>query len=92
MVAARAAKLAQGPTGAYAALKQALRGAFDQPLEAQLADGTARAQGDLSILTRLAQLMVDFDPRFEILPGTRPTARTPATQSFQALTGATIPE
>jgi 2-(1,2-epoxy-1,2-dihydrophenyl)acetyl-CoA isomerase len=37
VVAARAAKLAAGPTGAYAALKQALRGAFDQPLEAQLA-------------------------------------------------------
>ena len=37
VVTARAAKLAAGPTGAYAALKQALRGAFDQPLEAQLA-------------------------------------------------------
>lgn len=37
VVAARATKLAAGPTGAYAALKQALRGAFDQPLEVQLA-------------------------------------------------------
>ncbi len=37
VVSARAAKLAAGPTGAYAALKQALRGAFDQSLEAQLA-------------------------------------------------------
>jgi 2-(1,2-epoxy-1,2-dihydrophenyl)acetyl-CoA isomerase len=44
VVAARAAKLAQGPTGAYAALKQALRGAFDQSLEAQLAV-EARLQG-----------------------------------------------
>ncbi len=44
VVAARAAKLAQGPTGAYAALKQALRGAFDQSLEAQLAI-EARLQG-----------------------------------------------
>ena len=44
VVAARAAKLAAGPTGAYAALKQALRGAFDQPLEAQLAI-EARLQG-----------------------------------------------
>lgn len=43
-VAARAAKLAAGPTGAYAALKQALRGAFEQPLEAQLAV-EARLQG-----------------------------------------------
>ncbi|MBL9075111.1 enoyl-CoA hydratase-related protein [Tabrizicola sp.] len=44
VVATRAAKLAAGPTGAYAALKQALRGAFDQPLEAQLAV-EARLQG-----------------------------------------------
>ena len=44
VVAARAGKLAVGPTGAYAALKQALRGAFDQPLEAQLAV-EARLQG-----------------------------------------------
>jgi 2-(1,2-epoxy-1,2-dihydrophenyl)acetyl-CoA isomerase len=44
VVAARAAKLASGPTGAYAALKVALRGAFDQSLEAQLAV-EARLQG-----------------------------------------------
>jgi 2-(1,2-epoxy-1,2-dihydrophenyl)acetyl-CoA isomerase len=44
VVAARAAKLAAGPTGAYAALKEALRGAFDRPLEAQLAI-EARLQG-----------------------------------------------
>jgi 2-(1,2-epoxy-1,2-dihydrophenyl)acetyl-CoA isomerase len=37
VVAARAAQLASGPTGAYAALKRALRGAFDQDLETQLA-------------------------------------------------------
>lgn len=44
VVAARAAQLAAGPTGAYAALKQALRGAFDQDLETQLAQ-EARLQG-----------------------------------------------
>jgi 2-(1,2-epoxy-1,2-dihydrophenyl)acetyl-CoA isomerase len=44
VVDARAAKLAAGPTGAYAALKTALRGAFDQSLEAQLAL-EARLQG-----------------------------------------------
>ena len=44
VVAARAEKLAAGPTGAYAALKQALRGAFDQTLDAQLAL-EARLQG-----------------------------------------------
>lgn len=44
VVQARAAKLAAGPTGTYAALKQAMRGAFDQSLEAQLAV-EARLQG-----------------------------------------------
>jgi 2-(1,2-epoxy-1,2-dihydrophenyl)acetyl-CoA isomerase len=44
LVAQRAAKLAAGPTGAYGALKQALRGAFDQSLDAQLAV-EARLQG-----------------------------------------------
>lgn len=44
VVAARTLKLAQGPTGAYGALKAALRGAFDQPLDAQLAL-EARLQG-----------------------------------------------
>ena len=43
-VAARAAHLAAGPTVAYAALKQALRGSFDQDLAANLAQ-EARLQG-----------------------------------------------
>ncbi|MDM7930822.1 enoyl-CoA hydratase-related protein [Tabrizicola sp.] len=44
VVGARAAQLAKGPTGAYAALKQALRGAFHQDLEMQL-QLEARLQG-----------------------------------------------
>jgi 2-(1,2-epoxy-1,2-dihydrophenyl)acetyl-CoA isomerase len=44
VVTARALKLAAGPTGAYAALKEAMRGAFDQDLESQLAT-EARLQG-----------------------------------------------
>jgi 2-(1,2-epoxy-1,2-dihydrophenyl)acetyl-CoA isomerase len=44
VVAARAAQLAKGPTAAYAALKQALRGAFHQDLETQL-KLEARLQG-----------------------------------------------
>jgi hypothetical protein len=28
-------------------------------------------QGDVSILKKLASMMVDFDPRFEIMPGTK---------------------
>jgi alkyl sulfatase BDS1-like metallo-beta-lactamase superfamily hydrolase len=40
-------------------------------LDAQIADGTAKVEGDASILKQLASTMVDFDPRFEILPGTK---------------------
>jgi alkyl sulfatase BDS1-like metallo-beta-lactamase superfamily hydrolase len=40
-------------------------------LEAQIVDGTAKTQGNLAILKQLASLMVDFDPRFEIMPGTK---------------------
>lgn len=40
-------------------------------LEAQIKDGTAKVQGDVTVLTKLASTMVDFDPRFEIMPGTR---------------------
>jgi 2-(1,2-epoxy-1,2-dihydrophenyl)acetyl-CoA isomerase len=43
-VAARASQLAAGPTGAYAALKEALRGAFENDLQTQLAE-EARLQG-----------------------------------------------
>jgi hypothetical protein len=28
-------------------------------------------QGDVSILNKLAATMTDFDPRFEIMPGTK---------------------
>ena len=40
-------------------------------LEAQIADGTAKVEGDAGILNQLASTMVDFDPRFEIMPGTK---------------------
>jgi alkyl sulfatase BDS1-like metallo-beta-lactamase superfamily hydrolase len=40
-------------------------------LEAQIADGTAKVDGDTNILKQLASTMVDFDPRFEIMPGTK---------------------
>ena len=46
-------------------------------LDAQLADGTAKAEGDTGLLALLAATMVDFDPRFEIMPGTRAPAATP---------------
>ena len=40
-------------------------------LEAQIADGTAKVQGDVTVLAKLASTMVDFDPRFEVMPGTQ---------------------
>jgi linear primary-alkylsulfatase len=43
----------------------------EKALEAQIADGTARVEGDAGILKQLASTMVEFDPRFEIMPGTR---------------------
>ncbi len=49
-------------------------------LDAQIADGTAKAVGNVGILKQLAAIMVDFDPRFEIMPGTK--ARTADTGAF----------
>jgi hypothetical protein len=40
-------------------------------LEAQIADGTAKVKGDAGIMKQLASTMVEFDPRFEIMPGTK---------------------
>lgn len=49
-------------------------------LEAQIADGTAKVEGDASILKQLASTMVDFDPRFEVMPGTK--ARRPSVSGY----------
>ncbi|MFD0980106.1 alkyl/aryl-sulfatase [Tropicimonas aquimaris] len=61
-------------------------------LEALLADGTMRAEGDLAILTQLATLMVEFDPRFEIMPGTKGRTVLPDVAPFEGDIGAVIPE
>jgi len=50
-------------------LEQTMTGA--KTLEAQIKDGTAKVQGDAAVLQKLAATMVDFDPRFEIMPGTK---------------------
>ena len=57
-------------------LEQTMKGA--KTLEAQIKDGTAKVQGDTSVLTKLASTMTDFDPRFEIMPGTK--AKKPAVE------------
>jgi alkyl sulfatase BDS1-like metallo-beta-lactamase superfamily hydrolase len=42
-----------------------------KPLSAQIKDGTAKAEGNTEILGQLASALVVFDPRFEIMPGTK---------------------
>lgn len=72
-------------------LEQTMMGA--KTLEAQIADGTAKVQGDVGILKKLAATMVDFDPRFEIMPGTK--ARTGAVthaDAYEAVPRQTIVE
>ena len=73
-------------------LEQAMTGA--KTLKAQLADGTAKAEGNLEVLKQLASTMVDFDPRFEIMPGTK--AKVPEVvahaDAYEAVPGQPISE
>ena len=71
-------------------LEQTMMGA--KSLEDQIKDGTAKVEGDPTILAKLAATMVDFDPRFEVMPGTRQMAEVAAGDPFEALTGKTIAE
>lgn len=72
-------------------LEQTMMGA--KTLEAQIADGTAKVQGDASVLTKLAATMVDFDPRFEIMPGTHGRdANVPHANPYKAVPRETIAE
>jgi alkyl sulfatase BDS1-like metallo-beta-lactamase superfamily hydrolase len=63
-------------------------------LEAQIADGTAKAEGDVGVLAKLAATMVDFDPRFEIMPGTHGRAAGPVARAepFEAMPEKVIAE
>jgi alkyl sulfatase BDS1-like metallo-beta-lactamase superfamily hydrolase len=60
--------------------------------EALLSDGRASFEGDIGILGQLAALMVEFDPRFEIMPGTKLRTDIADTGDFEADVGAMIPE
>jgi alkyl sulfatase BDS1-like metallo-beta-lactamase superfamily hydrolase len=42
-----------------------------ETLGAQIADGTAKVDGAVGMLAKLTATMVDFGPRFEIMPGTK---------------------
>ena len=62
-------------------------------LEAQIVDGTAKALGDVGVLGKLAALMVEFDPRFKVLPGTKFRPEQIATsEPFQAVPTKSIAE
>ena len=62
-------------------------------LEDQIKDGTCKAEGDIAILNKLADTMVDFDPRFEMLPGTHPSsAQIEKHLPYEAVPGAPIAE
>jgi alkyl sulfatase BDS1-like metallo-beta-lactamase superfamily hydrolase len=71
-------------------LEQTMMGA--KTLEAQIADGTAKVDGDVGVLGQLAATMVDFDPRFEIMPGTRGPTAVAHADPFQAVPEAIIAE
>ena len=65
----------------------------DVKLEDQIADGTAKVEGDVSILAKLGATMVDFDPLFEVLPGTKTTeAKVAHANAYEAVPGQPIPE
>jgi alkyl sulfatase BDS1-like metallo-beta-lactamase superfamily hydrolase len=61
-------------------------------LEMLLAEGAARVDGDLAILGQLAGLMVEFDPRFEIMAGTKALTEAVQAEALEADIGAVIPE
>jgi alkyl sulfatase BDS1-like metallo-beta-lactamase superfamily hydrolase len=66
--------------------------AGEAALDALLADGTAQVEGDIAILGQLAALMVEFDPRFEIMPGTKLRTELAGGEAFEAAVGAVILE
>ena len=72
-------------------LEQTMMGA--KTLDTQIADGTAKVQGDASVLNQLAMTMVDFDPRFEIMPGTKAKGvKLAHAKDYEAVPGQTIAE
>jgi alkyl sulfatase BDS1-like metallo-beta-lactamase superfamily hydrolase len=71
-------------------LEQVMGG--ETTFEALLADGRASAEGDLGVLGQIAALMVEFDPRFEIMPGTKTLTETLGAEALEADIGALILE
>ncbi|MEE4121314.1 MAG: alkyl sulfatase C-terminal domain-containing protein, partial [Paracoccaceae bacterium] len=66
--------------------------AGEASFEALLGNGRATAEGDLAVLGQFAGLMVEFDPRFEIMPGTKLRTELANAEPFEGDIGAMIPE
>ena len=66
--------------------------AGESTFDALLAGGKAAVEGDIGVLGQLAGLMVEFDPRFEIMPGTKLRTEAAEPQPFEGEIGAMIPE
>jgi alkyl sulfatase BDS1-like metallo-beta-lactamase superfamily hydrolase len=66
--------------------------AGEASFEDLLGDGRATFAGDIGILAQLASLMVEFDPRFEIMPGTKLGTELADQEAFEGAVGALIPE
>jgi alkyl sulfatase BDS1-like metallo-beta-lactamase superfamily hydrolase len=61
-------------------------------LEAQIAEGKCLLEGDAGVLEKLAKTMVDFDPRFPIMPGTRSRTVVAKANPYEAVPGAPCAE
>jgi alkyl sulfatase BDS1-like metallo-beta-lactamase superfamily hydrolase len=61
-------------------------------LDEQIKSGVANAEGNLAILAQLASTMVEFDPRFEIMPGTKARMAQVSFDPYEAEIGAVVPE
>jgi alkyl sulfatase BDS1-like metallo-beta-lactamase superfamily hydrolase len=71
-------------------LEQTMMGA--KTFDAQIADGTATVEGDAAVLAQLAATMVDFDPRFEIMPGSKGLTELAQAEPYQAVPERVIAE
>jgi alkyl sulfatase BDS1-like metallo-beta-lactamase superfamily hydrolase len=71
-------------------LEQVMMG--NKTLDAQIADGTARVDGDASVLAKLASTIVEFDPRFEITPGAKPPLEVAQVDPYEAVPRQSIAE
>ncbi len=72
-------------------LEQVMMGV--KTMMAMIEDGTAKVEGDATILARLGATMVDFDPRFPIMPGTQLRAtEMPEVNPYAVEFGPQVPE